>query len=120
MAKNKQKHVPIRTCIVTKVKKPKMELMRIVRVDDVIKVDPKGKERGRGANICMDIKVFNKAVRKHLIERALKLERKFTKKEIEKLRKDFQEAIEEKRFRKGRKPVVMRVGKNGKGKVIEK
>ena len=109
--KTRQKHVPIRMCIVTKKRKPKKELMRLVRVDDKVVVDPKGKERGRGANISMDVKVFDEAIKKHLIERALKLERKLTKEEVQELKKDFKKGIEEREFRDGRKPVVLKVDK---------
>ena len=62
MAKKKvkrKKHVPMRMCIVTHQRKPKMELMRLVRVNDKVKVDLLGKERGRGANISMDLEVFD-------------------------------------------------------------
>jgi predicted RNA-binding protein YlxR (DUF448 family) len=104
-------------CIVTKERKPKIELMRLVRVEDEVRVDPKGRERGRGANISMDIKVFDQAAKKHVIERALKLKKKLTESEIKKLRKDFEEAIEERKFRKGSRPVVVRVSKD---KSIEK
>lgn len=110
----RQKHIPMRMCIVTRERKPKMELMRIVRVRDKVKVDPKGKERGRGANIAMDAKVFDEAAKKHLIEKALKLKRRLTEAETRKLRKDFIEAVELRKFRKGSKPVVIRVDKDKK------
>lgn len=112
MTKSKrQKHIPIRTCIVTKEKKPKRELMRLVRIGDEVKVDPKGKERGRGANISMDVDVFDEAVKKHLIQKALKLKRKLSEEEVVKLRKTFIKAIDEKKFRKGSKPVTIKVSK---------
>ena len=110
----KPKHIPMRMCIVSREKKPKIELMRLVRVDDNVKVDPKGKERGRGANISMDVKVFDEAARKHLIEKALKLKKKLTEDEISKLRKDFIQAVDERKFRRGNKPVVVRVTKDKK------
>jgi predicted RNA-binding protein YlxR (DUF448 family) len=117
--KERQKHIPMRMCIVTRKKKPKIELMRLVRVDDKVKVDPKGKERGRGANISMDEKIFDEASKKHLIEKALKLKKKLTEAETRKLRKDFIEAIELRKFRKGSKPVVVRVGKEKFKKVVK-
>ena len=107
-------------CIVTKKRKPKNELMRFVRVDGKVIVDPKGKARGRGANITMNLDLFDEASKKHLIEKALNLDKKLTPEEISILRKDFQAAIEEKKFRKGSKPVVVRVGKNGKAELIDK
>ncbi len=107
-----KKHIPMRTCIVTRKKMPKSELMRLVRVGENVIVDPRGKERGRGANITMDVKIFDEAVKKGAIKRALKLKRKLQKDEIGKLRKDFAEAVEEKKFRKGRKRVTIRVKKD--------
>lgn len=114
----KKKHIPMRMCIVTRDRKPKMDLMRLVRVDGKVKVDPKGKERGRGANITMDIDVFDEAVKKGLIAKSLKLKRRLTEEEVEQLRKDFKEAIEERKFRRGKKKVVVRV-KKGKVEKVE-
>lgn len=107
----KKKHVPMRMCIVTKERHPKSELMRLVRIDGKVYVDPKGKKRGRGANITMDIDIFDEALRKGLVQRALKLERKLTDVEKKKLRDDFREAVERKKFRNGKKAVVFRVSK---------
>jgi len=123
MAKKKkmrEKHVPMRMCIVTRERKPKLGLMRLVNVNGKVKVDPKGKERGRGANICMEEDVFDEAVRKHLIEKALKLEKKLTEEEVKKLRKEFLDAIERRKFRKGSKPVVIKVDKEKWRKIIKK
>ncbi|MBL8015481.1 MAG: YlxR family protein [Candidatus Doudnabacteria bacterium] len=109
------KHVPIRTCIATGVKKPKQEMVRVVRVqnadspDFVIKVDPKGKERGRGASIDSTMEAFELAVKKHAIERALKLERHLNPEEVASLRKDFADLLEEREFRQGQKKVVYKV-----------
>lgn len=114
----RQRHIPLRTCIVTREKKPKNELMRLVLIEDKVMVDPKGKLRGRGANICMDMRIFDQAVKKHMIERALNLKKKLTDDEIEKLRKDFEKAIEERKFRRGSKAVTIRVTKNGQKKVV--
>lgn len=109
--RKKERHVPMRMCIVTRERMPKKDLMRFVRVDDKVKVDPKGKERGRGANIKMDVEVFDKAASKHLIEKSLKLERKLTREELKELRKDFENAIDIKKFRSGNKPVILKVDK---------
>ena len=107
-----QKHIPIRTCIATGVSKPKSELIRLVRLaDGKVVVDVSGRERGRGANLDMTAEAFELAVKKKAIERALKLERSLGEEEIGKLRFEFQNAIEEKRFRKGNKPVTIRVAK---------
>lgn len=108
----KQKHVPMRTCIVSRVKKPKNDLIRIVKThDNKVVIDLKGKLKGRGANIDMDIQLFDKAIEKGFLSRALKLESKLKPEEIEILRNEFEKAIEEKNFRKGNKPVKIRVTK---------
>lgn len=117
--KKREKHIPIRMCIVTRERKPKNDLIRLVRTDDKVKIDPKGKERGRGANISIDINLFDQAIKKHLIEKALKLKRKLTDEETNKLRKNFQEAIEEKKFRLGNKPVTIKVSKKEMRKVFK-
>lgn len=107
-----EKHIPMRTCIATGVKKPKNELIRLVKMaDGSVAIDLKGKERARGANLDMTIEAFDLAVKKKAIERALKLERNLTVEEIDKLRKDFLSAIEEKKFRADKKSVTIRVEK---------
>ena len=118
--KGQLKHVAMRMCIVTKIKLPKSDLMRLVRIgDDKVIVDPTGKARGRGANISMDLEVFEKAVKRGMIERALKIKRKLIKEEVENLRSAFKEGIELKNFRKGNKPVVIKVKKEELEKVIK-
>ena len=51
----KTKKIPMRSCVVTKEKYPKMELVRVVRTpeNDVI-VDLTGKANGRGAYLKKD------------------------------------------------------------------
>ena len=46
----KEKKIPMRSCVVTKEKYPKKELIRIVRTPEgTIEVDENGKQNGRGA-----------------------------------------------------------------------
>ena len=103
------RHVPIRTCIATGEKRPKNEMMRLVRLEsgEVI-VDPKGKEKGRGANLTQSLEAFDLAVKKKIIQKALKLEKPLTPEEIANLRNSFQEAIEERAFRRGQKHVKIK------------
>ncbi len=108
-----KKHIPIRTCIATGVKKPKNELIRLVKLaNGTVLVDKTGKEKGRGANIDMDLKALEIAFKKKLIERALKLERSLTEEERENLQNDFVQVIEEKAFRPSGKAVTIRIDKN--------
>lgn len=68
----KTKKIPMRTCVVTKEKYPKMELLRIVRTPDgKVIVDLKGKENGRGAYIKKDRDVLLKAKKTKVLERHL-------------------------------------------------
>lgn len=68
----KVRKIPMRTCIVTGEKLPKIELLRIVRtpVGEVLP-DLTGKINGRGAYIKKDLEVLEKAKRKKILERKL-------------------------------------------------
>ena len=66
------RNIPQRTCSVCRMKKNKNELLRIVKnQDNVIKVDETGKQSGRGAYICYDMKCLEKAKKNKTIEKAL-------------------------------------------------
>lgn len=70
----KNKKIPMRTCVVTKEKLEKRELLRIVRTKELeIKIDPTGKLNGRGAYIKKDIDVVEKARKSKVLERALEI-----------------------------------------------
>ena len=68
----KQRKIPMRTCVVTKEKYPKSELIRVVR-DNLgnISVDLTGKKNGLGAYLKKDIDVINKAFSGKILERYL-------------------------------------------------
>lgn len=71
----KQKKIPMRTCVVTKEKYPKKELIRIVKTpEDEIKVDETGKVNGHGAYIKKDIEVLNSAKNSKVLDRYLQKE----------------------------------------------
>ena len=58
----KVKKIPLRTCVITREKLPKQELIRIVRTPEgTVIIDPSGKANGRGAYIKKDIETINKA-----------------------------------------------------------
>jgi len=48
------KHVPIRMCVVCRRRRPKRELLRIVRTPEGFILDESGKLPGRGAYVCPD------------------------------------------------------------------
>ena len=66
------KKLPQRTCMGCNSKKDKNELIRIVKnKENIIKVDEKGKEPGRGAYICLNMECFEKAKKTKKLEKAL-------------------------------------------------
>lgn len=66
------KNIPQRTCTVCRTQKNKNELLRIVKnKENIIKVDEKGKEPGRGAYICLNMECFEKAKKIKKLEKAL-------------------------------------------------
>ena len=114
------KHIPIRTCIATGEKKSKNELMRFSLTNEgKVIVDPKDKAKGRGANLTMSADAFELAIKKRAFERALKLEKKLSEDEIAQLKKDFEEAIEERNFRKGNRAITIKVSKEEFEKVTK-
>ena len=68
----KNKKIPMRSCVVTREKLPKGELLRIVKTTDgSIVADISGKINGRGAYIKKDIEVLDKAIKSKILERQL-------------------------------------------------
>lgn len=71
----KQRKIPMRTCIVTKEKLPKIELIRVVRTPEgEVVIDEKGKMNGRGAYLKKEIIVFEKAQKSKVLNRHLEIE----------------------------------------------
>ena len=68
----KQRTVPLRTCVVTKEKLEKKDLIRVVKNNNgEVFVDLTGKANGRGAYIKKDINVLNDAKRTKALEKHL-------------------------------------------------
>lgn len=68
----KTKKIPMRSCVVTREKYEKRDLIRIVRTPEgEIKIDLTGKLNGRGAYIKKDISVVDKAKKSKVLERHL-------------------------------------------------
>lgn len=71
----KKRKVPMRSCIVTKEKLPKIELIRVVRTPEgEVLVDETGKLNGRGAYLKKDKEVFDKARKSKILNRHLEIE----------------------------------------------
>jgi len=68
----KNRKIPMRSCVVTREKLPKSELLRIVRTTDgSVVADVSGKVNGRGAYIKRDIVVLEKAKKSKILEKQL-------------------------------------------------
>lgn len=71
----KVRKIPMRTCVITKEKLPKKELIRVVRTPehDVI-IDESGKANGRGAYLKKDKEVFLKAKKTKILNKVLEVD----------------------------------------------
>lgn len=67
------KKIPMRTCVVTREKLPKKELVRVVRTADGVIVDLTGKVNGRGAYLKLDKDVFLKAKNNKILDKHLEV-----------------------------------------------
>ena len=66
------KKVPMRQCVGCGEKKPKKELLRIVKAEgEEAVVDRTGRKNGRGAYICPRTECLEAAIKKKALERAL-------------------------------------------------
>ena len=71
----KTRKIPERTCVVTREKFPKSELLRIIRTPEgKIEIDLTGKKNGRGAYIKKDLEVLNLARKTKILEKHLETE----------------------------------------------
>ncbi|MBQ9012247.1 MAG: YlxR family protein [Bacilli bacterium] len=70
----KQRKIPMRTCVVTKEKYPKKELIRVVK-DNIgnVFVDETGKQNGRGAYLKKDLDVVDMAYKSKVLDRHLEI-----------------------------------------------
>lgn len=70
----KVKKIPLRTCVVTREKLEKKDLIRVVRFEGVVRVDTTGKSNGKGAYLKRDLAVINKAKKSKVLDRVLEVE----------------------------------------------
>lgn len=57
-----KKKIPLRQCVGCSERKPKGELLRVVRTPEgEIVLDKTGRKNGRGVYLCRGVKCFNKA-----------------------------------------------------------
>ena len=70
----KVKKIPMRSCVVTREKCEKKDLIRVVRTPDAeVKIDLTGKMNGRGAYIKRELSVVDKAKKSKVLERCLEV-----------------------------------------------
>lgn len=70
----KTKKIPMRSCVITKEKCAKQDLIRVVRTPEgSIVVDQTGKLNGRGAYLKKDLNVFEKAKKSKILDRIFEM-----------------------------------------------
>ena len=68
----KMKKIPMRSCVITKERLPKQELIRIVRTSEgEVVVDLSGKKNGRGIYLKKDKAVFERAQKTKVLSNQL-------------------------------------------------
>ncbi len=70
----KTKKIPLRTCVVSREKLEKKDLIRVVRTKEGVVVDPTGKVNGRGAYLKKSKEIFEKAKKSKILDRILEVE----------------------------------------------
>ena len=71
----KIKKIPMRSCVITKEKLPKSELVRVVRTpENTVEIDLTGKLNGRGAYLKKDIETIEKARKSKILNKKLEVE----------------------------------------------
>lgn len=75
MANSTVKRIPERKCMGCNEKRPKKELIRVVRTPEGnVELDEVGKKSGRGAYICPKKACFERAYKSKRLERCLEIE----------------------------------------------
>lgn len=70
----KQRKEPMRTCVVTREKTHKMDLIRVVRTKEGnVMVDPTGKANGKGAYLTKNEEVIKKAKQNKILDKVLEV-----------------------------------------------
>ena len=69
-----QKKIPLRQCMGCRERKPKRDMIRIVRCPDgQVRLDFGGKMNGRGAYICPDAECLKKVQKSKALDRSLEV-----------------------------------------------
>ena len=71
----KQRKIPMRTCVVSREKCEKKDLIRVVRTPEGnVEIDVTGKKNGRGAYLKKDALIFEKAKKSKILDRILEVD----------------------------------------------
>lgn len=62
----------MRTCVVCREKDSKRHLVRVVRTEVGVRVDPSGKVNGRGAYLCEQASCWERAMTSEILSKALR------------------------------------------------
>ena len=66
------KNIPQRSCVICRTQKNKNELLRIVKnKENIVRIDEKEKESGKGAYICYNMDCLEKAKKTKKLEKSL-------------------------------------------------
>ncbi len=85
-----QKKIPQRQCMGCRERKPKRDMIRVVReTDGTVSLDFGGKRNGRGAYICPDPECLKKAQKAKSLERSLEVP--IPQEVYDRLRKEMEE-----------------------------
>lgn len=69
------KKIPMRTCVVSREKCEKRDLIRIVRAPEgMVEIDETGKKNGKGAYLKLELDIINKARKTKVLDRVLEVE----------------------------------------------
>jgi predicted RNA-binding protein YlxR (DUF448 family) len=63
---------PIRQCVVSRLRYPKTQLIRLVKVDNLIIIDENHSKKTRGVYLYPDVKLIELAIKKKVLDRAFK------------------------------------------------
>jgi len=69
----RRKHVPTRTCVACRSKAGKRALVRLVRTENGVFVDPSGKMNGRGAYLCEQESCWQRALTTDVLDKSLRV-----------------------------------------------
>lgn len=70
----KTKKVPLRICVACGTKRPKKEMIRVVKTPNKVEIDFTGKKSGRGAYLCLKRECIELAKKRGGLSKALKSE----------------------------------------------